>query len=136
MKKFEIRGRCTVIRCCPSQRLANCMVAVWGVPVTIQEAIMKRWHEEFPRTYREWKKHHRNHIYSEIDRGGKLNKDPFQVECVCDEQKGRFRKIDAWDCGNTQCYICHSDKFPKRDLTYREWESILRLKEGIDELWD
>lgn len=25
-------------------------------------------------------------------------------------QPGRFRKKDAWDCGQTQCYVCHSDK--------------------------
>lgn len=30
-------------------------------------------------------------------------------------QAGRYRKLKAFDCGNPQCGICHSDKFPKRN---------------------
>lgn len=95
---------------------------------------MKRWHEDLPVAYREWKKHHRFHVSKNIDYG-KLGRDPWQVECVCDRQIGRFRKKDAWDCGNAHCLLCHSDKFPKRELTYQELCANLKLKEGLEELW-
>lgn len=95
---------------------------------------MKRWHEDYPRTHREWRKHYLSHVQSNIDWTKEVGKDPYEIACVCDEQKGRFRKKDAWDCGKTQCCICHGYKYPKRykkkqelvaDMKYRE-----ELKEG------
>jgi hypothetical protein len=96
---------------------------------------MKRWHEDFPHTYREWRKHYISHVESNISyTGNRVGKDPYEIDCVCDKQIGRFRKMDAWDCGNTQCFMCHSDKFPKREKTYQEWCADLKLKEGIKEI--
>lgn len=94
---------------------------------------MKRWHEEYQRTYREWFKHYRSHVESNKNWVREPGKDPYEVDCLCDQQKGRFRKTDAWDCGNTRCYICHSDKFPVREETHQELFSKLKLKEGIEE---
>jgi hypothetical protein len=95
---------------------------------------MKRWHEEYPRTYREWRKHYKSHVESNKDWNRTPGRDPYEVDCVCDHQKGRFRKKDAWDCGHTQCYMCHSDKYPKRYQTYQEWCADLKMKEGVDEI--
>jgi hypothetical protein len=93
----------------------------------------KRWHEEYPRTHREWRKHYLFHVESNISYNRAPGRDPDQFDCICDQQKGRFRKKDAWDCGHTQCYLCHSDKFPKRETTLQEDRSELKLREGIEE---
>ena len=100
----------------------------------MQENPMKRWHEEFPRTKREWRKHYISHVESNIDWSREVGKDPYEINCVCDKQIGRFRKTDAWDCGNTRCCICHGDKYPTRYQTYQEWCADLLLKEGLEEL--
>jgi hypothetical protein len=97
---------------------------------------MKRWHEEYPRTYREWRKHYLSHVEHNIDYSRVPGKDPYEIDCVCDEQRGRFRKKDAWDCGVTRCWICHNDKYPKRYKTYQEWCADLKFKEGIEDLHD
>jgi hypothetical protein len=95
---------------------------------------MKRWHEESNRTFREWKKHWRSHIQSNLDHSMRgIGKDPYEVECICDKQKGRFRKKKDLDCGNPRCHMCHSDKFPKRKLTRRESEANLKLREQSSE---
>jgi hypothetical protein len=93
---------------------------------------MKRWHEDERIARREWKKHRRMHVESNKDRG-KIGADPYVVDCECDEQIGRFRKKDAWDCGNTQCGVCHSDKFPKRSKHEHEILSELSFKEQLKE---
>jgi len=91
---------------------------------------MKRWHEEYNIFYRQWKIHRKSHVDFNKDRSGyRVGKDPYEVDCECDEQVGRFRKKDAWDCGNPQCGICHQDKFPKRQLTNKEIRSNISLKE-------
>lgn len=96
---------------------------------------MKRWHQDYPIALREWRKHRRSHVESNKNNGGlRIGKDPYEVDCDCDEQVGRFRKKDAWDCGNTRCGICHSDKFPKRDLTPQELISDLSFKEQLREI--
>ena len=103
---------------------------------------MKRWHEDFHVSFREWKKHHRGHIESNIQQpiiyengvAVGLRRDVWDVDCVCDTQVGRFRKIDAYDCGKPRCLMCHGDKFWKRYETYQEWCSSLKLREGIEEL--
>jgi len=96
---------------------------------------MKRWHEDYPIAYREWKKHHRFHVEQNTEiivrSSEDLYHDPWKIDCPCDTQVGRFRKRDAWDCGNPRCYVCHSDKFPKRDVTYQEWSANLKLREGV-----
>lgn len=100
----------------------------------MQEFNMKRWHEDYSRTYREWNKHFISHVKRNIESNRVPGKDPYQVDCVCDQQKGRFRKTDAWDCGNTKCFICHSEKYPKRKDTRQELFSKLKFNEQKDDL--
>lgn len=101
---------------------------------------MKRWHEDYTVSFREWKKHHRSHVESNVTRSVRCEEDVcrdiWKVDCPCDTQVGRFRKKDAWDCGNTRCYICHSDKLPKRTETYQEWCAEKKLKEGIEQYYE
>lgn len=85
---------------------------------------MKRWHEEYHRTKRQWVEDCRRRL-DWWGYGGLLET----------RQIGRFRKRKPYDCGNTQCYMCHSDKFPKRELTHQEFFSKLSLKEQMDELY-
>lgn len=100
---------------------------------------MKRWHQDLKISLREWRKHRRIHVegnkQSQYYYGGdRIGQDPFEVDCECDEQVGRFRKKDAYDCGHTRCYICHGDKLPKRDLTTQEIVSKLKFEEQLREL--
>ena len=104
---------------------------------------MRRWHEDYSIAFRQWKIHRRSHVESNKMRRVGYEKyeaapgsDPFKVDCACDEQVGRFRKKDAHDCGNTQCGICHQDKFPKRDLTRQELFSALSFKEQVREFYE
>jgi hypothetical protein len=101
---------------------------------------MKRWHEDITHSRREWAKHRRNHVMSNKGRSQgfgmgqvKPGADPYKVDCTCDDQIGRFRKKDAYDCGNVQCYICHGDKYPKRELSNQEKHSLLKMKEQLKE---
>ena len=94
---------------------------------------MKRWHEEYPRTFREWRKHYLFHVESNINWNRALGADPYQVDCVCDQQKGLFRKRNALSCGRARCQLCHGYKYPKRETTRGEMLSEVKLKEGIDE---
>ena len=91
---------------------------------------MKRWHEDYFVSKREWKKHHHNHVESNKTWRREVGRDPYEIDCPCDNQIGRFRKKDAYDCGNTKCYICHNDKLPKRTLTRQEIISKEKLKDG------
>jgi hypothetical protein len=95
---------------------------------------MKRWHEDFHRTYREWRKHYISHVESNIDWSNKIGQDPYEIDCVCDKQIGRFRKMDAWDCGNTRCCLCHGDKYPSRYKTRQEKRSDVSYKEWLNDL--
>lgn len=95
---------------------------------------MKRWHQDLTRTQREWRKHRRSHVESNKTWVREVGKDPYEVDCPCDDQVGRFRKKDAFDCGNVRCYVCHSDKFPKRTLHEQEILSDISFKEQLREL--
>jgi hypothetical protein len=98
------------------------------------EVLMKRWHQELAVTKRNWLAHRRMHVESNKTWTKEVGKDPYVVECECDEQLGRFRKKDAWDCGNPRCWICHSDKFPKRELTIKEVKANLSFSEQMKTL--
>jgi len=74
---------------------------------------MKRWHDDFTHMCRQWK--------------------TFTIIHGTKKSKGYFRKKKSFDCGNSQCYICHSDKYPKRELTQREKISLLNFKEQRNE---
>ena len=94
---------------------------------------MKRWHEDWKVAYREWKKHRRIHV--EINRSrNRVGVSAYIVECECDEQVGRFRKTDAHDCGNPQCWICHGAKHPKRTRHEQEIKSEISFREQLREL--
>jgi hypothetical protein len=95
---------------------------------------MRRWHQDRKIALREWKKHHRSHVEQNKYDNRKLGRDPYEIDCVCDEQIGRFRKKDAFDCGHSQCVTCHSDKFPKREKHDQELLSELSFKEQLREM--
>ena len=56
------------------------------------------------------------------------------VECPCDLQENRFRKRDAYDCGNTRCGVCHSDKRFGHEPTLDEIRADLELEEYLTEI--
>lgn len=96
---------------------------------------MKRWHQDYKITHREWLKHRRSHVESNKEYSrNRIGLDPQVVDCECDEQKGRFRKKDAFDCGNVQCRLCHGDKFPKREKHEHELKSDFDFKEQLREM--
>lgn len=83
---------------------------------------MKRWHEDWKIAYREWKKHRRIHV--EVNGySNRVGVSAYVVDCECDEQVGRFRKMDAYDCGKRRCWMCHGDKYPKRSKHEHEIKS-------------
>lgn len=93
---------------------------------------MKRWHEDYPRALREWKRHYREHVESNVFFGREVGEDPYEIECVCDAQQGRFRKRRAFGCGNTRCQLCHGDKYPRREKTRQELLAEMKLREGLE----
>lgn len=95
---------------------------------------MQRWHAEVHITRRNWAEHRRTHVRSNISFRKVVGRSAYEVDCVCDEQIGRFRKSDAYDCGNPQCYMCHGDKFPVRELTRQELKANRKFREGIRDL--
>lgn len=98
---------------------------------------MKRWHQDRRITYRNWKNHRRIHINGNLKDQNRIGLDPYEVECECDNQIGRFRKIDAYDCGMPLCVCCHFNKWllnGGHEITRQEIVSLLKLKEGIEEL--
>lgn len=78
---------------------------------------MRRYHSETTIT----KRNHRNHLkmYSRLGLS----------TCPRDQQVGRFRKKDAYDCGKSRCFICSHDQLPKRTPTQQEKKSELYLDE-------
>jgi hypothetical protein len=95
------------------------------------EVLMKRWHQDYQKSFKEWKKHRKDHIENNKNRMKYPGYDPNVVDCSCDEQVGRFRKKKGLDCGNPRCGICHKDKFPKRTPTDQEEISRLGFKEQL-----
>lgn len=83
---------------------------------------MRRWHLDKKIALREWRKHRRKHVdqnkRSIVARVG-IGMSPDVVECRCDDQVGRFRKIDAFDCGRPRCGLCHYDKYYARESANR-----------------
>ena len=94
---------------------------------------MYRYHAELARTEREWNKHLAVHRRS-LEAAGKTLAD---LTCVCDVQKGRFRKQDAHDCGKAQCQCCHFEKLyaipsaqqRRADTSYHE--QLHELSRGV-----
>lgn len=96
---------------------------------------MKRWHEDYKITLREWKKHRSSHVErNKTWTRNRIGVSAYVVDCECDEQKGRFRKKDAFDCGKPHCGICHSDKYPKRSKNNQELKSDMNYNEQLREL--
>jgi hypothetical protein len=97
------------------------------------EANVRRWHADYPITYREWKKHYLGHVESNLNFAREVGKDPHDIDCDCDVQRGRFRKKRAFDCGKTRCRLCHADKYPRRQKARQEVLAELKLQEGVAE---
>lgn len=81
---------------------------------------MRRWHLERHITYRNWDNYRRFVHRDEPVRSGHPRQD----------QPGRFRKRDAWDCGRSKCHLCHQDKLLRRPRR-SELLADLRLREGL-----
>lgn len=81
---------------------------------------MKRWHEEAAYMYRQWKRRYC------------MFNDTIAIEDR--RSRGYFRKRKSFDCGKSRCYICHSDKLPKREITRQELFSDWKLKESKNDL--
>lgn len=92
---------------------------------------MKCWHEDLPIMMREWKKYYNYHMRLNTNHGD-VGKSPSEIGCRFEKQKGRFRKKDAWDCGNPRCYICHWDKYCSRAKTKKETEADFSFKEQMN----
>lgn len=88
---------------------------------------MRRYHQESDRTKRE----HRRHL--RVAHG--WPKKP--VTCPCDLQAGRFRKMDAYDCGQPLCRVCHYEKWLRsggHEETRQEKMAKARMREWVNEL--
>ena len=102
---------------------------------------MKRWRDEAHIAKRNWFAHRRMHVELNIGAAqgfGPAQKspgfDPFEVDCRCDDQPGRFRKRKPFGCGNPRCGLCHGYKFPTRIITRREQLAKLAFREQVREL--
>lgn len=60
----------------------------------------------------------------------KRRQNDTQFYCCKPKPNGAYRKNKPLGCSRPQCYICHSDKFPKRILTVKEKRAKQQLKEG------
>ena len=80
---------------------------------------MKRAAVEKLRTLNIWRRHIRWHR----DQGART------LACVCEAQVGRFRKGQRiGGCGNTKCWVCHSEKLGGEMGIYRDaYERFGRL---------
>lgn len=103
---------------------------------------MKRRYEDRKFARREWKEHRRIHIDWNQFRGvgqgfgqRQPGSDPRDLDCVCNKQVGRFRKLDAFDCGKPGCGICHGDKFPRRSWTRQEIKAALQFREQLQDFF-
>jgi hypothetical protein len=99
---------------------------------------MKRWHDEYALTIRQWHRHRRGHVEYNMGKSQGFDpgqrppgSDPRKVDCPCDAQAGRFRKRDAHDCGRARCQVCHGYKVPKRQPTRKERLAVLAFREQL-----
>ncbi len=83
---------------------------------------MKRWHEDKARLERQ-RRLYREHVPEHPD---------HETEWV--DEIGRYRKKKAMDCGKTHCFICHSDKFPRRCKHEHEIMSDLSFREQLKDM--
>lgn len=96
---------------------------------------MKRPQEDYHIAYREWKKRYLDLVQHNEDFAHEhIGCSAYEIHYDWAKQVGRFRKKKAFDCGNPQCKLCHSDKFPKREKTRQEIEADLKFQEGIEEI--
>ena len=89
---------------------------------------MKRWVDDYFVTLRQWRRRQEMRVSWEA------NKDPYDVDYQGDEQKGRFRKRDAHDCGRPRCMLCHCYKVPKRQSTLLEKKATVSFWEQLREM--
>jgi hypothetical protein len=94
----------------------------------ITEVNVKRFQDDLKVARRNWKNHRRIHV-EKVQNAG------IPAFNGTDNQVGRFRKRDAFDCGIPHCGICHSDKYPKRISTEQEKISDLGFAEQLEEFF-
>lgn len=58
------------------------------------------------------------------------------VDCPCDLQAGRFRKKDAYDCGQPRCRVCHHYKFLHRGRHEPTRQELLADRRQREQLRD
>ncbi len=92
---------------------------------------MKRANEERPRTLRVWQAHRAGHVNSTIRSGGELGVRPEDsVDCICDNQAGRFRKGER--VGGCSCGMCKYEKLNNIPKIYQILANI-SYREQLDE---
>jgi len=97
---------------------------------------MRRWVNDYFVTLRQWKLHRAMHVAIRNNYVSERGEVPYDIDCQRDEQKGRFRKRDAHDCGRPRCMLCHCDKVPKRKPTLLEKKTAISFREQLTEIRD
>ena len=93
---------------------------------------MKRANEERSRTLRVWQAHRAGHVNSTIRSGGKLGGRPEDsVNCICDNQAGRFRKGQRAH-GGCSDICCKWGKLLKIAKKYQR-QADISCEEQLDE---
>jgi hypothetical protein len=84
---------------------------------------MQRWHRDVRITRRHWREHLTLvHDYPRRP-----------LDCVCELQVGRFRKIGGHGCGKARCLLCKADKIFQVP-THKDRLADLRFAEGLAEV--
>lgn len=83
---------------------------------------MRRWHQDLKVTRAHW----REHLTVVHDYPRK------PLDCQCELQVGRFRKIGGHGCGKAHCMLCHGDKI-SGILTHRYRKTRLSFREQVTE---
>jgi hypothetical protein len=85
---------------------------------------MKRWHQEYPKILNRWRKHRKAHVKENIAASHeKIGCDPYVVDCVCDEQVGRFRKSHSFASGKDEEFGKFNHVYIRRaNITWKEYQ--------------
>ena len=84
---------------------------------------MRRWHEDLHVTRAHWREHLK--IVHDWPRK--------PLDCECELQVGRFRKIGGHGCHKARCLLCHRHKI-FREPTRQEIVTAIALREQVYEL--
>lgn len=84
---------------------------------------MRRWHEDYRITRAHWREHLK--VVHDYPRR--------PLDCECELQVGRFRKIGGHGCGKARCQLCHREKIHGIP-TRKELRGRLDFREQLREL--